>query len=344
MAKAMKKKIIGIVVILILAGAAGLFAGYKWLQNYANMPLSIEQETYFTLPAGTGRTGLAQLLAEKHIVEDIKPFPWLLKIKPELTGFKAGTYKLAPGMSIKDLLLLLSSGKEAQFSIRFIEGTRMKDWLPLLKEAPYLNHTLKDLTDKDIAGLLNINDPQHPEGWLYPDTYNYTAGTTDISLLKRAHERMKSTIDEIWAGREENLPYKTPYEMMIMASIIEKETALDSERDKVASVFVNRMRIGMKLQTDPTVIYGMGEQYNGNITRKDLTTPTDYNTYVIGGLPPTPIAMPGIASLKAAAHPAKTAYLYFVADGKGGHTFTTNLQSHNQAVRNYLQILRAGKS
>ncbi|AKJ43819.1 endolytic transglycosylase MltG [Pragia fontium] len=339
----MKKKIIGIFAILILAGAAGVFAGYQWLEKYAETPLNITEETYFTLPAGTGRVGLAQLLVDKKLVTDIKPFPWLLRVKPELGGFKAGTYQIKSGMSVKDLLLLLRSGREAQFSIRFIEGTRMKDWLPLLEQANYLEHSLKGLNERQIAERLDINDPQHPEGWLYPDTYNYTAGTTDIALLKRAHNRMKVAIDEIWAGREENLPYKTPYEMMIMASIIEKETALDSERDKVASVFINRMRIGMKLQTDPTVIYGMGELYNGNITRKDLTTPTAYNTYVIDRLPPTPIAMPGIASLKAAAHPAKTPYLYFVADGKGGHTFTTNLQSHNQAVRTYLQTLRAGK-
>lgn len=343
MAGAMKKKIIGIFAIFILVGAAGFFAGYKWLQDYAKTALSIQQEIYFTLPAGTGRGRLAQLLVDKNIIDEIKPFPWLLKIQPELSGFKAGTYKLIPDMTIRDLLLLLRSGKEAQFSIRFIEGTRMQDWLPLLERAPYLDHTLKELSDKQIAERLNINDPQYPEGWLYPDTYNYTAGTTDILLLKRAYERMKTSVDEIWGNREKNLPYKTPYEMIIMASIIEKETALDSERDKVASVFINRMRIGMKLQTDPTVIYGMGSLYHGNITRKDLITPTDYNTYVINGLPPTPIAMPGIGSLKAAAHPAKTSYLYFVADGKGGHAFTTNLQSHNQAVRNYLQILRAGK-
>ncbi|WP_140918558.1 endolytic transglycosylase MltG [Limnobaculum xujianqingii] len=339
----MKKKILGIFAILILAGAAGVFAGYQWLQKYAETPLNIEQETYFTLPAGTGRVGLAQLLVDKKLIDEIKPFPWLLRVQPELGGFKAGTYQVTPGMTLKQLLLLLRSGREAQFSIRFIEGTRMKDWIPLLADANFLQHTLHGLTNKEIAEKLGIQDPEHPEGWLYPDTYNYTAETSDLAVLKRAYSRMKTALDEAWAGREENLPYKTPYEMLTMASIIEKETALDSERDKVASVFINRMRIGMKLQTDPTVIYGMGEQYNGNITRKDLTTATEYNTYVIGGLPPTPIAMPGLASLKAAAHPAKTPYLYFVADGKGGHTFTTNLVSHNQAVQVYLKTLRAGK-
>ncbi|SQI41044.1 putative aminodeoxychorismate lyase [Leminorella richardii] len=339
----MKKKLIGILAVAVLAGAAGAFAGYQWLQNYAQRPLSLKEPIYFTLPSGTGQAALGNLLVEKGVVSDVKALPWLLRLQPDLGGFKAGTYQLTPEMDIKAMLLLFRSGKEAQFSIRFIEGTRMQDWIPLLAQAPYVKHTLEGASEEKVAEVLAINDPAHPEGWLYPDTYNYTAGTTDRALLKRAHEKMKKTVDEVWNGREENLPYKTPYEMMIMASIIEKETALDSERDKVASVFVNRMRIGMKLQTDPTVIYGMGSQYNGNITRKDLTTPTAYNTYTIDGLPPTPIAMPGQASLKAAAHPAKTNYLYFVADGKGGHTFTTNLQSHNQAVRQYLQTLRAGK-
>lgn len=339
----MKKKLIGILAVAILAGAAGAFVGYQWLQKYEQTPLSVKGPLYFTLPAGTGQATLGKLLVDKGVIDDVSPLPWLLRLKPELGGFKAGTYQLTPDMDVKAMLLLFRSGKEAQFSIQFIEGTRVQDWIPLLEQVPYVKHSLEGLSETQIAEKLAISDPAHPEGWLYPDTYNYTAGTTDIALLKRAHDKMKKTVDEVWAGREENLPYKTPYEMVIMASIIEKETAVDAERDKVASVFINRIRIGMKLQTDPTVIYGMGSQYNGNITRKDLTTPTPYNTYTIDGLPPTPIAMPGLASLKAAAHPAKTNYLYFVADGKGGHTFTTNLQSHNQAVRQYLQTLRAGK-
>lgn len=257
-----------------------------------------------------------------------------------MAKFKAGTYRFTPGMTVRGMLELLASGKEAQFTVRFIEGKRLRDWLDELQQSKYVKQVLAGKSDTEIAGLLGLKDIEHPEGWLYPDTYSYTAGMTDLALLKRAHVKMEKTVDEIWQGRDESLPYKTPGELVTMASIIEKETAVNEERTKVASVFINRLRIGMRLQTDPTVIYGMGDKYNGNISRKDLDTPTPYNTYVISGLPPTPIAMPGLASLTAAAHPAKTAYLYFVADGKGGHTFTTNLASHNQAVRVYRQSLK----
>lgn len=271
---------------------------------------------------------------------DTTLFPWLLRIEPELANFKAGTYRFTPGMTIRQMLKLLASGKEAQFSIRFIEGSRLSDWMETLQQADYVKHELAGKSNAEIAKLIGLKDTEHPEGWLYPDTYSYTAGTTDLALLKRAHKEMEKAVAQVWEGRDSSLPYKTPNDLVTMASIIEKETAINDERTKVASVFINRLRIGMRLQTDPTVIYGMGDKYAGNITRKDLDTPTPYNTYVIAGMPPTPIAMPGLASLQAAAHPAKTPYLYFVADGKGGHTFTTNLASHNQAVRVYRQALK----
>ncbi|MCK8564726.1 endolytic transglycosylase MltG [Yersinia ruckeri] len=336
----MKRKKLRVLTILVAICLGLLFFGYQKVQNFANAPLTIKQDTIFTLPAGTGRVGLETLLLQDHLVVDSRLFPWLLRIDPELAKFKAGTYRFTPGMTVRQMLLLLASGKEAQFTIRFIEGTRLSDWLDELKQAEYVKHELAGKSNVEIARLIGLKDTEHPEGWLYPDTYAYTAGTTDLALLKRAHRKMEKTVEEIWLARDDALPYKNPNDLVTMASIIEKETAVNDERTKVASVFINRLRIGMRLQTDPTVIYGLGDKYSGTITRKDLETPTPYNTYVIAGMPPTPIAMPGLASLKAAAHPAKTPYLYFVADGKGGHTFTTNLASHNQAVRVYRQALK----
>ncbi|GKX39049.1 cell division protein YceG [Pectobacterium carotovorum subsp. carotovorum] len=334
----MKKKKIGL--LIIAAVVLMLLVAWQKMQRFADSPLAIEKEAIFTLPAGTGREGLETLLLDQKIITDDTFFPWLLRFEPELAKFKAGTYRFTSGMTVREMLALLSSGKEAQFTIRFVEGSRLKEWLVTLQQAPYIKHSLADKTEQDVATQLEINDKTNPEGWFYPDTYSYTAGTSDSALLQRAHQRMKKTVDEIWKGREEGLPYKTPDELLTMASIIEKETAINEERTQVASVFVNRLRLGMRLQTDPTVIYGMGDDYKGVITRKALDTPTPYNTYVISGLPPTPIAMPGKASLDAAAHPAKTSYLYFVADGKGGHSFTTNLADHNRAVRVYRSALK----
>ncbi|KKM58776.1 endolytic transglycosylase MltG [Yersinia pestis] len=336
----MKRKSTKALILFVVICLGLLLLGYQKVQDFARQPLAIKQETYFTLPAGTGRVALENLLLRDHVIANTGLFPWLLRIEPELANFKAGTYRFTPGMTVREMLELLVSGKEAQFTVRFIEGKRLRDWLDELQQSKYIKHVLEGKTDAEIAQLLGLKESEHPEGWLYPDTYSYTAGTTDLTLLKRAHQRMEETVAEIWQGRDDGLPYKTPSDLVTMASIIEKETAVNEERDKVASVFINRLRLSMRLQTDPTVIYGMGEKYNGNITRKDLDTPTPYNTYVISGLPPTPIAMPGLASLTAAAHPAQTPYLYFVADGKGGHTFTTNLASHNQAVRVYRQSLK----
>ncbi len=317
-----------------------LFWGYQQVKHFADTPLAITQETLFKLPAGTGRVALEGLLVRDKLIHSGRWFPWLLRLEPKLAEFKAGTYRFTPGMTVRDMLKLLASGKEAQFSARFIEGSRLSDWLQVLQQSKYIKHTLADKTEAEIAVALGLPVGASLEGRLYPDTYLYTAGTSDLALLKRSHLRMYKALQDIWHGREADLPYKTPDELLIMASIIEKETAMPEERTKVASVFVNRLRMGMRLQTDPTVIYGMGDGYTGNITRKDLETPTPYNTYVISGLPPTPIAMPSLASLAAAANPEKTSYLYFVADGKGGHTFTTNLASHNQAVRVYRQVLK----
>ncbi|MCX0499835.1 cell division protein YceG [Erwinia billingiae] len=323
-----RKLFTGIVVIVV----AAIAFSYWQIRQFADSALTINKETIFTLPAGSGRVVLEAELNRQHIVPQTVWFGWLLKLEPELAKFKAGTYRFPQGMTVRQMLDLLASGKEAQFPLRLVEGQRLQEWLAQLRAAPYIKHTLSDDKLATVAAALSLPE-QDVEGWLFPDTYAYTANTTDVALLKRANERMVKLVDNQWQGRMDGLPYKDKNDLVTMASIVEKETALSDERSKVASVFINRLRVGMRLQTDPTVIYGMGDSYKGTLTRKDLDTPTPYNTYVIAGMPPGPIAMPSKASLEAAAHPVKTDFLYFVADGKGGHTFTTNLASHNRAVQ-----------
>ncbi|WP_130835563.1 endolytic transglycosylase MltG [[Erwinia] mediterraneensis] len=320
-----------IVAAMAIVTLALLFCGWQ-IKRFAATPLTLQQEKIYTLPAGTGRVALEAQLVSQHIIPQSIWFSSLLKLEPELARFKAGTYRLEASMTVRELLQLLASGKEAQFPLRFIEGSRLQEWLSQLRAAPYIHHTLPEDNADAVAAALKL-DRARLEGWFYPDTYLYTANTSDVAILKRAHERMEKAIREVWQNKQADLPYRNENDLVTMASIIEKETGVSEERSKVASVFINRLRIGMRLQTDPTVIYGLGEAWNGTLTRKDLDTPTPYNTYTINGLPPGPIAMPGKASLEAAAHPVKSNYLYFVADGKGGHTFTTNLASHNRAVQ-----------
>ena len=334
--KKMLRFILLLVVLLGIAAAAGMWK----VRQLADSKLLIKEETIFTLEAGTGRLALGQDLYREKVINRPRVFQWLLRVEPELSHFKAGTYRFTPQMTVREMLQLLASGKEAQFPLRFVEGMRVSDYLHQLRDAPYVKHTLEDDSYATVAKALGLEHADWVEGWFWPDTWMYTANTSDIAILKRAHQKMVAEVAKVWEGRMENLPYADQNQLLTMASIIEKETAVAEERDRVASVFINRLRIGMRLQTDPTVIYGMGAGYTGKLTRKDLETPTAYNTYTISGLPPGPIAVPGEASLKAAAHPAKTPYLYFVADGKGGHTFTTNLVSHNRAVHDYLKVLK----
>lgn len=341
----MKKFLIAILfLILILAGAAS-FAYYK-MTEFVKTPVNALADQLLTIERGTTGSKLAALFEQEKLIDDGKLLPYLLKLKPELNKIKAGTYSLENVKTVQDLLDLLNSGKEVQFNVKWIEGKTFKDWRKDLENAPHLVQTLKDKSNEEIFTLLDLPNVgrsfelKNVEGWLYPDTYNYTPKSTDLDLLKSSAERMKKALNKAWNEREADLPLANPYEMLILASIVEKETGVAAERAKVASVFLNRLKAKMKLQTDPTVIYGMGENYNGNIRKKDLEMPTPYNTYVIDGLPPTPIAMPSGSSLQAVAHPEKTDFYYFVADGSGGHKFTRNLNEHNKAVQEYLRWYR----
>ena len=345
----MKKFLIAILLlILILAGVASF--GYYKITEFVKTPVNVQADQLLTIERGTTGSKLAALFEQEKLIDDGKLLPYLLKLKPELNKIKAGTYSLENVKTVQDLLDLLNSGKEVQFNVKWIEGKTFKDWRKDLENAPHLVQTLKDKSNEEIFTLLDLPDVgqnlelKNVEGWLYPDTYNYTPKSTDLELLKRSAERMKKALNKAWNERDEDLPLANPYEMLILASIVEKETGVAAERAKVASVFINRLKAKMKLQTDPTVIYGMGENYSGNIRKKDLEMSTPYNTYVIDGLPPTPIDMPSESSLQAVAKPEKTDFYYFVADGSGGHKFTRNLNEHNKAVQEYLRWYRSQKN
>ena len=343
----MKKFFVFLLILLLILGGVG-FWGYQKLTEFVHTPVNVTQDQLLTIERGTTGSKLAALLEQEKILDHADLLPWLLKLQPQLNKVKAGTYSLTGVKTLQDLLDMINSGKEAQFSVKFIEGKTFKEWRKNLENAPHLKQTLQGKSDKEIMALLDIPavakavyEWNNMDGWLYPDTYNYTPNSTDLELLKRSTTRLQKALDKAWSERDENLPLADPYQMLILASIVEKETGIAAERPQVASVFINRLKANMKLQTDPTVIYGMGERYTGNIRKKDLETMTPYNTYMIEGLPPTPIAMVSESALQAVAHPAKTDFYYFVADGSGGHKFTRNLNEHNKAVQEYLRWYRS---
>lgn len=308
-----------------------IWGAWNW-QQLDSVLLKGNSRLYTVAKGAKAKDVLMDLAAEP-----VSPF-WSviwLKLHPEFGQIKAGTYKIEKGWNVKHALLVFVSGKEAVFSVTLIEGQRIEDWLQILSRAPYLE---QPLTPDDLISLRSEFDieQENIEGWFLPETYSYTVGTTSREILRRAHNEMKHFLEKNWNNRDKSVPYESPYEALVMASIIEKETGKDNERPRIASVFVNRLNKKMKLQTDPTVIYGVKDRYDGNIRRSDLRDDNPYNTYVIDGLPPTPIAMPGKAAIKAALHPEKTNYLYFVAKGGGAHKFSTSLAEHNDAVKRYI--------
>jgi len=259
---------------------------------------------------------------------------WRLLNKLQPVTIKAGEYTLDAGITPEALLRLLVSGKVVSYRFTIVEGWNIYQLLAALGKDQILQHTLYNTGDMESVNGLPAG---HSEGWFLPETYVFVRGDSDLKILQRAYRDMQHGLLKAWAGRDTGLPYETAYEMLIMASIIEKETSLDEERATIAGVFVRRLLKKWRLETDPTVIYGHGESYDGNIRRRDLDTDTPYNTYTRHGLPPTPIALPGQASLQAAAHPGPGEAMFFVADGQGGHTFSATLEEHNRAVRQMLK-------
>jgi UPF0755 protein len=259
---------------------------------------------------------------------------WRLLSRLEPVTIKTGEYQLTHGLTAPGLLSLLASGKVVSYRFTIVEGWSLKQLLNALGSDPVLNHTITSVDDlAAVAGMPDGNQ----EGWFLPETYVFVRGDSDQEILRRAYKDMQASLAAVWAARDTGLPYETPYELLIMASIIEKETSQEGERAEIAGVFIRRLQKRWRLETDPTVIYGMGDSYQGNIRRKDLRTDTPYNTYTRHGLPPSPIAMAGLASLQAAAHPASGTAMFFVADGQGGHTFSETLEAHNKAVRHLIQ-------
>lgn len=286
------------------------------------------------VPRGEGLRSLASRLAADDVIENAHYFIALAYNRQQADAIKAGEYALTPGMTPPQLLDLLVSGRSIQYPVTLIEGRGFREVLSSIADQPGFKHELKGLSDAEIRDALGL-DIEHLEGWFFPDTYLFRRGTSDIQVLRRAHERMREVLAEEWARRDPDLPLATPYEALILASVIEKETGLGSERPEIAGVFVRRLRKGMRLQTDPTVIYGLGEDFDGNLTRAHLETDTPYNTYTRAGLPPTPIALPGRAAIHAALHPKDGEAIYFVARGDGSHYFSATLDEHNCAVQRF---------
>ena len=326
-------KIIKWLVILFLSLGLIFVALRFHFDKKVHLPLNLSEPEIYQVKLGQSAKGILNRLKEQGVITDNIGLKIRLKLEPELANIKVGTYQMLPSMSGLELLELFASGKEMQFSISLIEGLRWRDWLAELKSHPQI--TFSNNFQQQINALESDLPKQSIEGYLLPDTYYFVAQTPAIDIVRRAHSSMQVYLHEAWQSRGLDLPYDVPYQGLIMASIIEKETGVADERPRIAGVFVNRLNLNMRLQTDPTVIYGMGESFDGNIRRKDLKTPTAYNTYVIKGLPPTPIAMPSKLAIDAAFHPLPTDELYFVSKGDGSHQFSVTLSEHNKAVRQY---------
>ena len=299
----------------------------------------------FVVEPGSSFGKISNELAEQGVISNPDYFGWYARLKDKAAAVHAGEFQFEAGMTPVQLLEVLVSGDVRLYSFTIVEGWTFREVLSALHQTDDIVQTM---VHEDWPALLESLNAElaHPEGLFLPETYSFPRGTTDRDLLQQAYDLMQETLANEWEGRAVGLPYQSPYEALTMASIIERETALASERARIAGVFVRRLQQGMRLQTDPTVIYGIGESFNGNLTRTDLRTDTPYNTYTRGGLPPSPIAMPGAAAINAALHPLDGTELFFVATGlgDGSHKFSTTKDEHDAAVQEYLRRQRASRN
>lgn len=327
MIKRIKKWILLSLVLLLALGV--------WLAYYAITSLKLQpQSQEIVIQPKSGLKSIANQLVKQGVITEPWRFIILAKLLHKESSLQAGNYTLNRNVTPYQLLLSLNHGKATQGSVTFIEGRTFAQMRDKLDKNDAVKHTISVMSEAEILKALG-SEYSVAEGLFFPDTFYFDRNTADTVMLQRSYDAMKTKLNEAWQNRAAGLPYKTSYQALIMASIIEKETGKASERPMIAGVFINRLRLGMRLQTDPTVIYGMGAQYKGNIRKKDLLADTPYNTYTRDGLPPTPIAMPGLASIEAALHPATTKALYFVGKGDGSHAFSASLTEHNQAVAKY---------
>lgn len=319
-----------LLLLLTLSLAVGI-GGYWW----ANTPLNLRSSPVdFRVAPGSSLRLAAQQIAEAGV--DLPPtlLVLLAKAMRAETAIKAGSYSVQGSVTPWQLLGKLTRGQVTQGDITLVEGWTLRQWRERIDAHPDLQHDSKGLSEGDILQRLGLAGSSI-EGMLFPDTYLFDKQSSDLDLFARAHRAMQRKLTAEWDRRAPGLPYKTPYQALTMASLVEKETGRLGDRPLVAAVFVNRLRGGMLLQTDPTVIYGLGDRFDGNLRKRDLLADTPYNTYTRPGLPPTPIAMPGLASIQAALHPADSDALYFVARGDGSSHFSRNLEEHNRAVNRY---------
>ncbi len=332
--------------LIIAAGIALAIFAYvaSNILSYVHEPADFDTPLMIDLRPGSSIRTVSNQLQENNLLDHPKYFLIWARLTAQAERIQAGEYHFLPGQTLAELVDDMVNGRVKQYTLTLVEGWNIRELLKAISEHDAIEHTLQQVTSENVMPALGYDDG-HPEGRFFPDTYFIHKNTKDTEILKRAHQQMDVHLNNLWAERDDNLPFETPYEALIMASIVEKESAVADERPIIAGVFINRLRKGMRLQTDPTVIYGIGENYDGDIRFKDLRTDTPYNTYTRKGLPPTPIAMPGLGALKAVMQPVDTGYLYFVAtgDGSGRHVFSSTLEDHEAAVDKYQRKRKSKK-
>jgi UPF0755 protein len=318
-----------------LALAVVLLLAVAWCVRYplADLPLR-SAPLSFSINAGSTLRSASQQMVQAGVLRSALPFEILTRLFGDPKNIKAGNYEVERGVSPLDLMVKLTRGDQTALAITLVEGWTFRQVRRTLDEHPALTHETRDLSDIDILQRLGI-EQESPEGLFFPDTFHFGQGVSDFNILRRSYQLMQKHLEAQWERRAPDVTLATPYEALILASIVEKETGRAVERTLISAVFLNRLKLGMKLQTDPTVIYGLGEQFDGNLRKQDLVADSPYNTYTRTGMPPTPIAMPGLASLYAAMHPAATDALYFVAKGDGSSHFSRSYEEHDRAVNKY---------